>query len=152
MMNETTQGRAMKRTYFVGDICYVLNSNEWDTVCCLDSFYRGLGDDFDPQGFLDIENASLEDDFAGRPFYLLKTACGDGIYEGSDGKSYCVDSGTIGAIAVDDIIEKEKLANAVERGLGHLHEFEDEEMYAVGYDSEDENLLYFAGGELEIAT
>ena len=142
----------MKRTYFCGDLCYVLNDSEWNTVCYLDSFHRGLGDDFDPQGFLEPENTSLEDEFAGRPFYLLKTAWGDGIYEGSDGKSYCVDSGTLGAIAVDDIVEKEKLADAIERGLGHLHEFEDEDMYAVGYDCEDDSLLYFAGGELEIAT
>jgi hypothetical protein len=66
--------------------------------------------------------------------------------------NYAVDSGTIGAIAVDDIVEKKKLADVIERGLGHLHEFEDEDMYAVGYDSQDDNVLYFAGGELEIVT
>lgn len=144
---------ATKRTYYVGDLCYVMNSDEWFTVCMLDSFYPCADpDDFDAQGFLEPENTSFDDDFAGRPFYLLKTAFGDGCYRGSDGKDYCVDSGTLGAIAVDDIVEKEKLANALEKGLGHLHEFEDEDMYSVGYDGEDNNVLYFAGGLLEIAT
>lgn len=142
----------MKRSYYVGDLCYVLNDDEWFTLCGKNDFYPGLGDEFDAQGFLDPENTSLEDDFAGRPFYLMKTAFGDGIYEGSDGKNYYVDSGTLGAIAVDDIVEKGKLTEAIEKGLGHLHEFEDEDMYGVGYDCEDDGLLYFAGGQLEIAT
>jgi hypothetical protein len=165
MMNETTMTSGLqermadfqpelvtKRTYYVGDLCYVMNTDEWFTLCCKDDFYSGMGDDFDPQGFLDPENTSFEDNFAGRPFYLLKTAFGDGCYRGSDGKEYCVDSGTIGAIAVDDISEKEKLADAIERGLGHLHEFEDEDMYMTGYVTEEDNVLYFAGGQLEIAT
>jgi len=141
----------MKRTYYVGDLAYVLNYDEWNTVCGLDSFYPGQDpDDFDPEGYLDPENTSYEDDKAGRPFYILKTAYGDGCYQGSDGKSYCVDSGTIGCIAVDDVNEKEQLEDAVKRGLGHLHEFEDFNLSSCGYDLEDNSLLYFA--ELDIAT
>jgi hypothetical protein len=141
----------MKRTYYVGDLCYVMNTDEWNTVCYLDSFYPCEDpDDFDPEGYLDPENTSIEDMEAGRPFYLLKTAFGDGCYRGSDGKDYSVDSGTIGCIAVDDVAEKEKLEDAVKRGLGHLHEFEDFCYGSVGYDSEDNSLLYFA--DLEIQT
>ena len=141
----------MKRTYYVGDLCYVMNSDEWSTVCYLDSFYPCEDpEDFDPEGYLEPENTSFEDELAGRPFYLLKTAFGDGCYRGSDGKDYSVDSGTIGCIAVDDIVETEKLEDAVKRGLGHLHEFEDFTYGCVGYDGEDSSLLYFA--DLDIQT
>jgi hypothetical protein len=115
------------RTYYVGDLCYVLNRDEWDTVCLYDI------DPEDPEGFLDPDGYDLFKPGSGRPFFILRTACGDGCYEGSDGKSYCVDSGTMGIIAVDDISEKEKLKEAVEKGLGHLHET-DEEVFLSDYD------------------
>jgi hypothetical protein len=147
----TLKEQSMKRTYYVGDLAYVMNSDEWSTVCYLDSFYPCEDpEDFDPEGYLDPENTSIEDMQAGRPFYLLKTAFGDGCYRGSDGKDYSVDSGTIGCIAVDDIVETEKLAEALEKGLGHLHEFEDFTCGCVGYDAEDSGLLYFA--DLDIQT
>lgn len=150
-MNDLVLEPVTSRTYYVGDLCYVMNTDEWFTVCGLDSFYPGQSeDDFDPEGYLDPENSSLEDFTAGRPFYLLKTAYGDGCYQGSDGKTYSVDSGTIGCIAVDDIVEKEKLENALALGLGHLHEFEDFTLSSCGYDGEDDGILYF--DNLEIYT
>lgn len=139
------------RTYFVGDLCYVLNHDEWHTVCMLDSFYPNQDpDDFDPQGYLDAEETSWEDEYAGRPFYLLKTAFGDGCYLGSDGKHYSVDSGTIGCIAVDDIVEQGKLKEALEKGLGHLHEWDEFTISSCGYDGEDSTILYF--NDLDIPT
>jgi hypothetical protein len=147
MMNEGP----MTRTYFVGDLCYVMNDDEWQTVCSLNEFYPTTDpDDFDPQGYLDPENMSFEDENAGRPFYLLKTAFGDGCYRGSDGRNYSVDSGTIGCIAVDDISDKDVLADVVKRGLGHLHEFEDFNYACCGYDERDNSILYF--GDLDIPT
>jgi len=136
------------RTYYVGDLCYVLDTDDWHQVCLLDSFYPGQDpDDFDPEGYLNPEDTSFEDDRAGRPFYILKTAYGDGCYLGSDGKYYSVDSGTIGCIAVDDIIEKDKLNDAIARGLGHLHEFEDFTLSSCGYDGG--GLLYFDSLEIQ---
>lgn len=136
------------RTYYVGDLCYVMNSDEWQTVCYLDSFYPNQDpDDFDPQGYL---NSESEDDDDVRPFYLLKTAFGDGCYLGSDGRRYSVDSGTIGCIAVDDIVEQEKLRNALEKGLGHLHEWEEFTYSSCGYDEKDSSILYF--NDLDIPT
>ena len=140
-------------TFFVGDLCYVLNNDEWDTVCLFDGFYpNGDPDDFDPEGYLDLDNVNLEDPKAGRPFYILKTNCGDGVYRGSDGKDYSVDSGTIGCIRVSDIVETEKLKETLEKGLGHLHEF-DSELFEfgspVGYDPEDSSLLYFANLDIQ---
>ena len=138
-------------TYYVGDLCYVTNSDEWFTICALDEFYPCENiDDFDPMGYLDPENTSLEDDYAGRPFWLLKTAMGDGCYTGSDGKNYSVDSGTLGVIKVDDIAEKDKLEDAVNRGLGHLHEWDEFTYSSCGYDENDSSLLYFE--DLDIQT
>lgn len=137
--------------YYVGDLAYVTNSDEWFTVCMLDSFYPGQDpDEFDPMGYLEPENTSFEDDFAGRPFWLLKTAAGDGCYMGSDGKLYSVDSGTIGCIKVDDIKEVDKLNDAVSKGLGHLHEWDEFSYSDAGYDGEESSLLYF--NDLDIQT
>jgi len=139
-------------TFFVGDLAYVLNRDEWDTVCLFDGFYPSSDpDDVDPEGYLDPENASLDDPKAGRPFYILKTAFGDGIYRGSDGREYSVDSGTIGCIRVSDIVEVDKLRETLEKGLGHLHEFDEDFCFgSVGYDPADNSLLYFA--DLNIQT
>jgi hypothetical protein len=138
-------------TYFVGDLCYVTNSDEWFTICGLSEFYPCENiEDFEPQGYLDPEDTNLEDDFAGRPFWLLKTNFGDGCYTGSDGKNYSVDSGTLGVIKVDDISEKDKLEDAVSKGLGHLHEWDEFTYSSCGYDGEDSSILYF--NDLDIQT
>ena len=137
-------------TYYVGDLCYVTNTDEWFTICGLDTFYPAQDpDDFDPMGYLEPENTTNEDDFAGRPFWLLKTNFGDGCYQGSDSKLYSVDSGTIGCIKVDDIKEVDKLNEAIEKGLGHLHEWDEFSYSGAGYD-EDTSILYF--NDLDIQT
>jgi hypothetical protein len=92
--------------YYVGDLCYVMHDC-WDEVC--DVIF---GPDFDGEG-------ELED---GRKFILFNTAYGDGQYNDQDGNPYAVDSGTIGAIRVEDIRDPE-LDRVIEHGLGHIHEF-----------------------------
>ena len=93
--------------YYVGDLCYVMH-DEWSEVCDMISFDNE--DDAEYQ---------LED---GRKFFLYTTAYGDGQYNDTEGRPYSVDSGTIGAIRVDDIRDPE-FARIVEGGLGHIHEF-----------------------------
>jgi hypothetical protein len=79
-----------------------------------------------------------------RPVRTFNTAFGDGCYVGNDGKSYSVDSGGIGCVRVDHAVA-EKLQEAVDKGLGHIHQFE--EMPSCGY---DDGVIWF--GEVEIAT
>lgn len=134
-------------SYYVGDLCYVLTDDEWFTVCANDDFIPDADGDYDPQGYLDPDNCSLEDYTKGRPYYMLKTAFGDGCYRGSDGKDYSVDSGTIGCIAVADVADQDKLNDVINRGLGHLHEWDDFDCGSCGY---DEGTLYFH--ELDIPT
>lgn len=99
-MTETT-------AYYVGDLCYVMHDDDvWDEVCSLIPF-----DNSEVQ-------FQLED---GREFFLLTTAHGDGLYSDQEGRTYGVDSGTIGAIRVEDI--RDELADAYllqERGLGQV--------------------------------
>lgn len=82
-MTETT-------AYYVGDLCYVMH-DVWDEVCSLTPY-----DNSEVQ-------FQLED---GREFYLMSTAYGDGLYHDQEGRTYGVDSGTIGAIRVEDILDE----------------------------------------------
>jgi hypothetical protein len=91
--------------YYVGDLCYVMTDPEWDQVCNL------LASDRDGQ-------LSLPD---GRQFVIHSTAFGDGEYNDQAGRAYGVDSGTIGAILVEDITDPN--FDRTNSG-GHLIEFE----------------------------
>ena len=71
--------------YYIGDLCYVMNDQEWDEVC--------------DNGLCDGE-FTLKD---GRKFALYSTAYGDGVYPTSIGGSCCVDAGSIGCILKSDI-------------------------------------------------
>lgn len=73
--------------YYVGDLCYILH-NEWDEVCSM-----VLGNNH-------VEGAFTLTD--GRQFVMFSTAYGDGVYLGTDGFEYAVDSGTIGCITVPE--------------------------------------------------
>jgi hypothetical protein len=106
--------------YYVGDLCYVL-SDVWDEVC-----FTSWDEDFDGEG-------ELED---GRMFILFPTAYGDGQYNDLDGNPYSVDSGTLGAIRVADIVDVEGLERTVANGHGHIHEFPAE---IDGFDCYEEN-------------
>ena len=93
--------------YYVGDLCYVMH-DEWSEVCSVVSFDNE-----------DDANYELED---GRKFLFYSTAYGDGQYTDTEGRLYSVDSGSLGAIKVEDIRDPE-FARIIEEGLGHIHEF-----------------------------
>jgi len=87
-MNETTPMSTPDTVdYYVGDLCYVMD-DVWDEVCALVPFNNS------------DKQFQLED---GREFFMLTTAYGDGSYQDQQGRSYGVDSGTIGAIRLSDI-------------------------------------------------
>jgi len=76
--------------YYVGDLCYVLDNDEWDEVCSL--IIQG--------------NKVIDGEFVlkdGREFAIYSTAYGDGEYNDYYGNSYSVDSGSIGCIKIEDI-------------------------------------------------
>ena len=76
--------------YYIGDLCYVMTSEEWLEVC-----------DLTIQDTRLIEGEfQLKD---GRKFAMYSTAYGDGTYYDHYGFSYSVDSGSIGCIRMEDI-------------------------------------------------
>ena len=111
--------------YYVGDLCYVMH-DVWNEVCDLIPF----------------DNSEHEFELKdGRKFILFGTAHGDGSYSDFAGNSYGVDSGTIGAIKVEDIHDLEGFNCTVNNGYGHVHEF------PVEIDSFD---CYYDGGVINI--
>ena len=91
-------------TYYVGDLCYVLGSR-WDEVCAKVILERSCRD-----GVFTLED--------GTQFAMFSTAYGDGGYYDQHGKSYCVDSGSIGAVLVNangiELSRADTLGNIVE--------------------------------------
>lgn len=73
--------------YYIGDPCYVIPDGEWDEF--VGAMYEGRR-----------MHPLTEFEFKGNRVWCHSTASGDGDYDGSDGNSYPVDSGTLGAIPV----------------------------------------------------
>ena len=107
MNQETAMTAPATVRYFVGDLCYTMD-DAWYEVCNITSYDNSE------------HEYELED---GRKFILFSTMYGDGTYNDDNGNPYSVDSGTIGAIKVDDIVDTDGLESAIKNGLGHIHEF-----------------------------
>lgn len=77
-------------TYYVGDLCYVMDNDEWDQFCSITiSGMNCLSGEF-----------NMPD---GRRFATYGTRWGDGEYQDQYGNRYGVDAGLIGCIKLDDI-------------------------------------------------
>ena len=119
--------------YYVGDLCYVIDDNDWDYMC----EYVIENNDFKVK---ERNNAHMA---------AFNTTYGDGRFEDDFGRKYSVDSGTIGCIHFDDFtvgdINGVDLAKLVERGSGAVITFK--EPFEVGM---DESTIYF--GDIRIDT
>ena len=116
--------------YYIGDLCYVMHDC-WDEVCEL-LFPEGADDTIEGEH-------KLAD---GRTFIIYGTAYGDGEYTDQNFKRYAVDSGTLGAIKVDNIRDLEGFNRTVENGCGHVHEFPTEISEMDCYNLRGEIVLY----------
>jgi hypothetical protein len=123
MTNTTTH------KYYVGDLCYVLDTDDWFDLCNTTWDEDNVDDTW----------SELPD---GRFFIYMRTAYGDGCYLDQEGRQYSVDSGGIGAIRAEDA-DPEKLADAVTHGLGHVHDFPYE---LDGSDADDTDGVLIIGG------
>lgn len=74
--------------YWLGDPCYVIESNDWSKVC--EAFYAD-----ENQG-----KSVVQVDLNGNTVVLCQTAWGDGEYRSSKGHILPVDSGTIGLVSL----------------------------------------------------
>ena len=96
--------------YYIGDLCYVMTSEEWLEFC-----------DITTQGTRVIDGEfQLKD---GRRFATYGTMYGDGVYYDHYGHSYSVDAGLIGCIKIEDIKAK-KYDNLL--NLGAIQKFDTE--------------------------
>ncbi len=121
--------------YYIGDLCYVMNDDEWSE--CVDLFFPP-----DEKGF----PGGAEGEFQlkdGRRFASFGTAYGDGEYRSNIGTDHSVDSGSIGCIRMEDI-RAEKYKD-IER-LGAIVEFD--RPFEV---ESDQGLLVFGHVEIETA-
>ena len=75
--------------YYIGDLCSYLTNEEWGEVCD-----KSLHPDGPSEGIFKLDD--------GRKFAMWGTAFGDGVYHGTNGLKFFVDSGTIGCIKVID--------------------------------------------------
>jgi hypothetical protein len=143
-----------RRLFYIGDLCYVLSDDDWSSYCAqfdwkdcstyaeedgYDSEIWIVPDAVDTDGWLSDDGTE-----PWRPVRTFNTAYGDGCFADNEGRMYSVDSGGIGCIRVDHAVA-EKLQEAVDKGLGHLHEFD--EMPSCGY---DDGVIWFEN--IEIAT
>lgn len=78
-------------TYYVGDLCYVLNSR-WNEFCDVT-----ISGSHVLSGEMEFKD--------GTSFAAYSTKWGDGQYNDQDGHRYCVDAGLIGCISVEHIDE-----------------------------------------------
>jgi hypothetical protein len=107
-------------TYYIGDLCYVLNDKDWSELCSIS----------------ESNNKVLDGEFQlgdGRRFAIYRTAHGGGTYQDNTGREYWVESGTIGCILLSEI------SNTYTTG-GHIVN-----MVSDFATSEDTGMIYFGG-------
>jgi hypothetical protein len=114
--------------YYIGDLCYVMTSEEWLEFC-----------DITTQGTRVIDGEfQLKD---GRRFATYGTMYGDGVYYDHYGHSYSVDAGLIGCIKIEDIKAK-KYDNLLD--LGAIQNFDTDFVTDGGKgDTDWEGLIQF---------
>ena len=78
--------------YVICDLCYVMH-DVWDECCKL--FFAGRDDHGCNEGKFELKD--------GRKFANFNTFYGDGQYSSTITNKFCVDSGSIGCIKVEDI-------------------------------------------------
>ena len=121
--------------YYVGDLCYVMDDDEWDEFCSLT--IKG-------NNCIDGE-FNLRD---GRRFATYGTKFGDGEYRDQFGNTYSVDAGLIGCIRFEDI--KTVKYEDFER-LGKIIEYKSDFVTAGGRQNDDwDGVIQI--GELRIET
>jgi len=84
-----------KGEYYIGDLCYVMTSEEWAEVHSLLYPHTGRNADKMSEGEFYLSS--------GKKFCCFGTMHGDGTYLGKTGLEYGVDSGSIGCVLLSDI-------------------------------------------------
>lgn len=94
-------------TYYVGDLCYVFDDEDWQEIC-------GLMYDTENDGHIVYNGIEM---------FWANTKYGDGTYYDQYGHEYPVDAGLIGAVRLEDL-KGEKAKNIRENCLGDIVDFD----------------------------
>ena len=81
-------------TYYVGDLCYVMNDEHWDLVC------GNFNCSFEGEYEIVVGDNTIQ-------YAMFQTKYGDGSYFDQKGNEYFVDSGSIGCIPIENITKRE---------------------------------------------
>jgi len=95
--------------YYIGDPCYVFHDKEWSDVLSQTDYFSKA---------IKVKGKSY-------PVLGGSTAYGDGVYIGSDGLNYAVDSGMIAIIPFAACSKKEVYNHAVYGFIGHFITFKE---------------------------
>jgi hypothetical protein len=136
-------------THFVCDPCYVLHTIDPEGTPHSESLWV--------KSFVEaLCNAEQADDFdghmtyMGHPIFVHSTAYGDGSYKGTDGRSYYVDAGIIGAIPVE-LIEDEVVQEMLNQPYVRAVNMTESQLGMADY--EDGTFTFYTSeGRLEIET
>jgi|LakMenEpi03Aug12_release.lakeMendotaPanAssembly.Ray.scaffolds.fasta_scaffold00051_69 hypothetical protein len=79
--------------YYIGDLCYVIDDENWDNFCAMTCFGNHVLDG--------------EFNFQGTAIACYGTMYGDGCYRDQTGHEYPVDAGLIGCILLSEITKPE---------------------------------------------
>lgn len=96
--------------YYIGDPCYIVSDDVWDQWCTTHEMAYGC---------------VITD---GAKWVINSTHCGDGAFTGSDGRTYCVDAGTLGMVPAS-LFDPTKMKSAAK--LGAFHTLDTEVTYRV---------------------
>ena len=136
-------------THFVCDPCYVLHTIDPEGVPHMEglwvkSFVEAISDAEEAEDF----DGHFE--YMGHPIFVHSTAYGDGSYEGSDGRSYSVDAGIIGAIPVE-LIEDEVVQEMIKQPYVRAVSMTESQLSKADY-YDGTFTFYTSEGRLEIET
>ncbi len=95
-------------TYYVGDVCYVVQDKDWDGLLEKSNYFNCQS------------TGEWNGEYNGHPMFVASTAYGDGCYQDNQGRDYLVDAGLIGIMPVEAIT-----TNPEGRG-GQIIKFEEE--------------------------
>lgn len=127
------RGKLPAGTYYVGDLCYVINDDDWSDFC----------DRSFPDAYTEV--IGIQETNEGINYANFGTKYGDGVYTDYHGRRYAVDSGSIGCIPVCALGDKYDLEKV--KSLGNIISFD--EPFDVYYEESTGTIQF---GEVEIMT
>lgn len=115
-MNTATTNSFEPGTYWIGDLCYVLQADEWDDLMTLTRPARLL--QATTPGYRKSQEETVVE-LRGSKLGYCGTAYGDGVYMDEERNLYPVDSGSIGIVPLERVKVSDKILKILD-ALGRI--------------------------------